>query len=125
MKSDASVRQLKRRLMITGGGLFAVVLVSAVVLFLFPIRTWLDQRSDVGREQDRLELLRRENAKLSEEAAKLQTDAEVERIARERFGLVRPGEQAFAILPAPTSTAPSTTALPPSSSTVAPATTVR
>ena len=31
----------------------------------------------------------------------LDTDAEIERIAREQFDLVRPGEQAFAILPAP------------------------
>jgi hypothetical protein len=31
----------------------------------------------------------------------LQRDDELERIARERFGLVKPGEEAYAVLPTP------------------------
>jgi hypothetical protein len=40
-----------------------------------------------------------ENAKLDQRRQQLQTDAEIERLAREQYGLVKPGEEAFAILP--------------------------
>ncbi|HEX9467335.1 MAG TPA: septum formation initiator family protein, partial [Acidimicrobiia bacterium] len=60
----------------------------------------------------RLELLQSENAKLAGESKLLSSDAEIERLARERYGLVKSGEKAFVIVPAPTTTLPPTT-LPP------------
>jgi cell division protein FtsB len=41
------------------------------------------------------------NAELLVSIERLQTDAEIERIARSKYSLVYPGEEAYAILPAP------------------------
>ena len=49
---------------------------------------------------------RRENARLARESKRLSTDSEIERLAREKYGLVKPGERPYVILPAPTSSTP-------------------
>ena len=79
----------------------SVLLVGMLFLFVFPTRTWLQQRDDIDAAEKRLEVLDEQNRKLSARVNELQTDAEVERIAREQYQLVRPGEEAYAILPAP------------------------
>jgi cell division protein FtsL len=96
--------------------LFVVVLVGLLFVFVYPTRTFLDQRSETNKARAQLELLQAENARLSRESKQLSTDSEVERLAREKYGLVKPGEQPFVILPAPTSTVP-----PPPASTAPPA----
>ena len=61
-----------------------------------------------------LEVLESENARLARESKRLSTDSEIERLAREKYGLVKPGERPFVILPAPTtSTAPPATTIAP------------
>jgi cell division protein FtsL len=90
-------------------GLAAAVLVAVLVLFVFPTRTYLDQRHQLAAAAQRLQVLNAQNEQLSQQIDKLGTDAEIERIAREQYHLVKPGEQAFAILPAPT---PTTTTVP-------------
>ncbi|MFP5326519.1 MAG: FtsB family cell division protein [Acidimicrobiia bacterium] len=79
----------------------SVLLVGALFLFVFPTRTWLQQRQQIDAAEARLEVLDDQNRRLSARVNELQTDAEVERIAREQYQLVRPGEEAYAILPAP------------------------
>ena len=79
----------------------SVVLVGLLFAFVYPTRTFLDQRDDTSRARAQLELLSTENAKLAAEAKRLQDPDEVERRARD-YGLVRPGEQAYVIVPAPT-----------------------
>jgi cell division protein FtsB len=88
----------------------SVALVGLLFLFVLPARTYLAQRHSLAAAQTRIQVLSRENAKLNEQAQLLQTDAEIERLARQQYGLVKPGEQAYAILPA--KPAPTTT-LPP------------
>ncbi len=68
---------------------------------MFPTRTYLAQRAETQRTEHQLQVLQEQNDALSARVTALDTDAEIERIAREQFDLVRPGEQAFAILPAP------------------------
>ena len=77
------------------------LLIAALFVFVFPTRTYLAQRAETQRTQHQLDVLREQNDALSARVTALDTDAEIERIAREQFDLVRPGEQAFAILPAP------------------------
>lgn len=83
--------------------LVPLVVSVALVVFLFvgvfPTRSLLAQRADIAAAEARLETLRSANAALDERAEALRTDAEVERLAREQYGLVRPGEEAYAILP--------------------------
>ena len=81
--------------------LATVVFVAALFLFVFPTRTYLAQRESLAGAEERLEVLQRENQRLEQRIAVLRTDAEIEKIAREEYNLVRPGEEAFAVLPAP------------------------
>ena len=87
----------------------SLVVVATLFLFVFPTRSFLAQRSQISGAQHDLEVLRAQNARLEKEAARLATDAEIERIAREEYNMVRPGEKAFAIIPA----APTTTTTAP------------
>lgn len=80
-----------------------VVLVAlALILFLvLPTRTWLTQRSALGDTSHRLDVLNQENEALAGRVAALQTPEEIERVARQQYGMVRPGEHAFSVVPAP------------------------
>jgi hypothetical protein len=48
-----------------------------------------------------LQVLGEQNEDLQQRAKRLQTDAEIERLAREQYNLVKPGEEAYAVLPPP------------------------
>jgi cell division protein FtsB len=77
----------------------AVMVVGVVFLAVFPTRTYLSQRSELRNTERRVAVLGQQNKELSERVARLNTEAEIERLAREQYNLVRPGEEAFAILP--------------------------
>ena len=79
--------------------LFLVVLVGLLFAFVYPTRTFLDQRDETNKARAQLEVLQSENARLARESKRLSTDSEIERLAREKYGLVKPGEQPFVILP--------------------------
>src|SRR5262249_28307053 len=83
----------------------SVVLVGLLFAFVYPTRTFLDQRQATTKARTQLELLRSENKRLAREAKRLNGNAEIERLAR-GYGLVKPGERPFVIIPAPTSPAP-------------------
>jgi cell division protein FtsB len=92
-----------------------MVIVALLFAFVFPARTLLAQRQRTDKEHHRLEVLREQNRKLQAETRRLQNDAEIERIARERYSFVRPGERPYVVVPPPTSTPPApTTTAPPS-----------
>ncbi|MGH9155977.1 MAG: FtsB family cell division protein [Acidimicrobiales bacterium] len=81
--------------------IMVVVLIGVTFVGVFPSRTYLAQRSTLAAAERRLEVLAAENARLADRATQLMTDAEIERLAREQYNLVRPGEEAYAILPRP------------------------
>ncbi len=68
---------------------------------LLPARTWMAQRESIADTQSQLDELDTEVAKLEVQLQLLETDAEVERVARENFDYVYPGEESYRILPAP------------------------
>lgn len=82
-------------------GLVVGSLALAALLFVFvlPTRTYLSQRQSLRATEARLRLFEDQNAKLAADAKALSTDAEIERIARQQYGLVKPGEQPFVVLP--------------------------
>ena len=93
------------------GALVALVVVGGFVFaFALPGRTYLEQRREVRRAEERVQVLEQETAKLGKRADELQTPEEIEQIAREQYGLAKPGEKAFAILPPE---APADAAAPP------------
>ena len=68
---------------------------------LFPTQTFLDQRADTREAQERLDVLRAQNESFEDRIERLETNAEIERLAREQYNLVYPGEEAYAVLPVP------------------------
>jgi cell division protein FtsB len=89
-----------------------VVLAGITLLAVFPARTYFTQRHNLAAAGERVEILSEQNAQLSERVKRLHTDAEIERLAREQYDLVMPGEEAYAILPAPESDKPKAPAAP-------------
>ncbi len=86
--------------------LFAAVVVAGVVLlFVFPVRTLIDQRDQTSTAERQLRGLTAENEQLSNTAAQLQSPAAIQQIARQQYGLVKPGEKAYGIVPPPATTA--------------------
>ena len=115
-KTKKRTQRARRRAGTVRAAAASVVLVGLLFAFVYPTRTFLDQRDATNKARAQLELLQSESARLARESKQLSTDAEIERLAREKYGLVKPGEQPFVILPAPTSTLP-----PPPTSTAPPA----
>jgi cell division protein FtsB len=94
------VAEPRRRRHTVRFALAAVVLIGLLFAFVYPTRTFLDQRDDTKRARAQLALLRSENAKLEQAAERLQDPSEIEKLAR-RYGLVKPNEAAFVVVPAP------------------------
>ncbi len=76
-----------------------VFFLAVMLVGLVPFRQILTQRQAVSGAEDRLVALQRANSQLDDELAALQTPVEIERRAREDFGLVRPGEIAYIVVP--------------------------
>jgi len=90
--------------------LIAVAVLGVTFLFVLPGRTLLDQQKSLDQTRQRISVLDQENAKLQGRIKQLLDPAQVEQIARQQFGLVLPGQHAYAIIPATTTT----TTTPPS-----------
>ena len=71
-----------RRKATVRAALGSVVLVGLLFAFVYPTRTFLDQRADTNAARAQLELLRSENERLAQETKRLQSDSEIERRGR-------------------------------------------
>ncbi|MFN2504849.1 MAG: septum formation initiator family protein [Acidimicrobiales bacterium] len=93
-----------------------LALAGVLLLVAFPTRAYLDQVHQRQELTARVKTLSGENTALAEQAGRLQSDETIERLARERYQLVRPGEEAYAILPdGATPPAPAAERAPPTS----------
>ncbi|HVE47748.1 MAG TPA: septum formation initiator family protein [Acidimicrobiales bacterium] len=81
------------------GVVASVILVGVLFVAVFPSRTYLAQKRSIALAERRVSVLSIQNEKLAARVQRLDTDAEIERLAREQYNLVRPGEEAYAILP--------------------------
>ena len=89
-----------------------LVLVGAMYLFAYPARTYLDQKQAIAVQERTIAVLKAEDSKLAGESSALQSPATIARIARQEYGLLKPGQQAFMVLPSPKAT-PSAALLKP------------
>jgi cell division protein FtsB len=83
------------------GWVLALVLLGALALTvsgILPFRQLITQQNQVERTEVQLAAMQEQNRALSEDIEMLDTDAEIERLAREQFGLVRPGEVAYVVV---------------------------
>ena len=76
-----------------------VFFLAVMLVGLVPFKQILSQRDAVSDAEDRLTGLVSANEHLESEIAALNTPVEIERRAREDFGLVRPGEVAYIVVP--------------------------
>ena len=110
-KRPPSPRVRRRRTILTTV-LGALAIVGFLFAFVYPTSTYFRQRSQIGDANERLARLEVETKRLEQASKKLLGDKEVERLAREQYGLVRPGETSYVLVP----TTPTTT-VPPEEST--------
>jgi cell division protein FtsB len=93
-------REVRRRRLVWP--LLAILTVFGLVyISLFPVRTYLAQRASLNRAHQQLSVLQQQNAALEQQVSGLNTDTEIEKLAREYYNLVRPGEESYNVLPAP------------------------
>jgi len=85
----------KRTWLLVGG----LALVGVLFIAVFPARTYLQQHHQRQQVLAQIRSTDAKNSALEQRIRTLNTDAEVERLAREQYNLVRPGEEAYAILP--------------------------
>jgi cell division protein FtsB len=75
-----------------------MVLLLAAALVV-PLRYYVAQRSDISELQGRVEYLQRERDRLAAYVESLRDPEKLEQIARQCFGMARPGEIAFVTIP--------------------------
>lgn len=81
--------------------LLFLLLGAAFLTQVVPYRQIIDSQRQVTDAQVRLGQLEEENAALQADVEALNTDAEIEKLAREKLGYVRPGETAYVVLDPP------------------------
>jgi cell division protein FtsB len=81
--------------------LATALLLAVLVVGVFPTRSYLAQRRAVASASHDLAAVTSTNDSLQAQVDRLQTDEEIEKQAREQYGLVKQGEEAYHILPAP------------------------
>jgi cell division protein FtsB len=84
--------------------LLGLAFVAVLFAFVYPTQTYLHQRKDLNTAERRLQVLEQNTKALQHDSDRLETDAEVERRAREDYGLVRPGETPYVLVPTPPTT---------------------
>ncbi len=100
-EADAAPRTPKRRTGRLRSALLIVVFVIAgfVATGVLPVREYVERGANVEVAQIELDRLTAENAALSDDIEALYTEQEVERLAREQYGFVRPGEIGYVVIP--------------------------
>lgn len=80
-----------------------IILLMGAAFFtqVVPYGQIVDSRRQVAEARQQLADLQSENAGLEADVEALQTPGEIEKLAREKLGYVRPGETAFVVLDPP------------------------
>jgi len=82
-------------------GVMVAASAAVLVVGVVPVRDWLDQRSTTEELLAELAEVEVVNAAYRDRIDALNTDEEIERRARAEYNLVRPDEEAYAVLPPP------------------------
>ena len=82
-------------------GVVVVVVGITLAFGIDPFSDWLDQRSDTTSLERQVNAVEERNKEYELLIDALNTDEEIERRAREEYNLVRPEEEAYAVLPPP------------------------
>jgi cell division protein FtsB len=85
----------------------ALIGVTVYLLAVFPTRSYLIQRNQVKNSVSQVKAVEESNQALQKQINSMNSPSEIEKIARSQYGLVKPGEKAFVVLP-PTPTTSTT-----------------
>jgi cell division protein FtsB len=89
----------------------ALALLGVLALAAFPAKAYVDQGRNRRELAAQLATLTEQNRVLEDRAAQLNSNEEIERLARQ-YNLIRPGEEACFILPRPGQQSPGTAVAP-------------
>jgi cell division protein FtsB len=114
LAADSAEAREQRAARVREIGLVAAstALVAVLVYGIFPVRTFLNQRSNTAEAEERLEKLSEANERLEHEADQLRDDDEIEMRARSDYNWVFPGEESYGVLPPPVAPTTTTTTEP-------------
>ena len=85
----------RNRLLMAGAAVVSVVIAAA----WFPASALYHQHEQLGASTAQLTELRQQDKALDQERKSLASPAEIARIARQQYDLVKPGQQAYEVLP--------------------------
>jgi len=94
------------------GALLILLVGAAFLTQVVPYRQIIESKQNVESAREELASLEAENSQLELDIEALNTDSEVEKLAREKLGYVRPGEKAFVVVDPPESEEESVTTVP-------------
>jgi cell division protein FtsB len=78
--------------------LASVVFVGVLFVAVFPTQTYLGQRDEVAARRAELDAVEADNAELRSRVEALEDHTAIELLARQEWGLVYPGEEAYAVV---------------------------
>jgi cell division protein FtsB len=81
--------------------LLILLMGAAFVTQVVPYNQIVESKRQVAEARSELAELESQNADLQADVEALHTDSEIERLAREKLGYVRPGETAYVVLDPP------------------------
>ena len=85
---------------ITGRALALLVVVGALlVAAMYPLRAYLNERSQITGLEQQVSDLERQNAEYDRRIDLLHNPQYLERLARECLGMIKPGEIGFVVVP--------------------------
>ncbi len=99
VEPPAASRHRSRVRLTPSGAALALAVIALLFALAVPVRTLMQQRSDLAHLQAEQRSLERQNHALKLQVARLHDPAYLERVARECLGMVRPGEISFVIVP--------------------------
>jgi cell division protein FtsB len=77
----------------------AALITAVLIAAIFPVRTYLSERSQIADLTRQSIVLEHRNARLERQISRLHNPLYLEKLARECLGMVRPGEVSFVLVP--------------------------
>lgn len=79
--------------------MLGIVILAIFVFGVFPTGSYVEQRNELNDAESELSELQADNADLEARIARLESDEEIERVAREEHGMVFPSDESYLVLP--------------------------
>jgi hypothetical protein len=76
-----------------------MTLVALLLMAVPPARQFYREQTQLKVAEQKLATLKRDNARLEDQLARLKDPAHLEKLARQELGVVRPGEIGFVVVP--------------------------